>query len=851
MALDFGLDSYKSNYFWENSTFHPNIVKEFRRRKNSNNVGVNYTNINFKDSSPDIDKHSSYKGPLTSWIRAFSNGTGEAKNKRIPTSGFLSKKRYEGLSLDGSFGFTPTYGLKSNHRNNVFSPGGSIRIGRDANGDDVVISDKYLDNLYSYTSNKSEGPIGLPSPGITSVSVINNKDFLTYATVNFECFGIPQLEFITPFFLTPGIYVFVEFGWNLFDQKSMLPLNDIDELRKIITVPKYSSNKFDSNLLLQRYYDSYGNYGLAQGIITDYKFSTRDGIKYDCSFTVTDPQGLYNGNLITFSDKPKITNNKSFINIKSMISDDLDKVFSCVIKNKNFFKFIKEVGYMPESVNFYGNKQEDRIFASRNNTLLDDKISFKYDDVVDNSVASFGISIPTGNKKENFKFYTKSGIGVYSNLDNNDYDYGADDQIWLQLDFIFEYFNLFLPDMFKFDISNVIINAHPNLISCNKNVLIPNPVAPKINYGGQSNPDAVTIIYDKNDNLKKSYAKCALIFNQVERLYARENLDDVINFIHYYKYNNTDNGSASFPFKEQKKVNERIYDAYRFGYLKHIYFNKDRLKQIISEKETIGDILNQVLEEINDSVVNFWKLSICKDQQSGRLTIIDKGLNNLSECYRMKIGTKDSFIKQIDFDVNLSDAQASNILFSTGLNGTDDEEENIQSTENSVPSVSFFDRFTKEVQKNENIESSKKEKSIIETIFSDESNLNSSGILQMSFFIKFPNSSVDKYKCCLNMNPDMKGILRSLLDDGDFTYNSAYANVADNFVVNLKLDGIYGIKVLENFSIENLPKPYTSENILFQVNEITHNISSGKWETNISALVKGVYNAKKIEYIDI
>lgn len=60
-------------------------------------------------------------------------------------------------------------------------------------------------------------------------------------------------------------------------------------------------------------------------------------------------------------------------------------------------------------------------------------------------------------------------------------------EVWLQLDFVFEMINLFMSNkftnQFKIDISDVIINAHPNLISCDKDVLIPNPVSPKVNIG--------------------------------------------------------------------------------------------------------------------------------------------------------------------------------------------------------------------------------------------------------------------------------------------------------------------------------------------------------------------------------
>ena len=105
---------------------------------------------------------------------------------------------------------------------------------------------------------------------------------------------------------------------------------------------------------------------------------------------------------------------------------------------------------------------------------------------------------------------------------------------------------------------------------------------------------------------------------------------------------------------------------------------------------------------------------------------------------------------------------------------------------------------------------------------------------------------------CLNMDDALKGVLISMLNDEDYIGNpSIYANVADNFIFEFSLDGIYGIKVFENFSISNLPKPYTPDNVIFQVKEFDHEISNGRWVTNVRAFLKGVYKDKTLEYIQI
>ena len=63
MITDISAEQKEKSIFWQNTTFHPNIVKELRRRKHNNNVGI--ANINF-ESPQNLEE---YKGPMTSWVR--------------------------------------------------------------------------------------------------------------------------------------------------------------------------------------------------------------------------------------------------------------------------------------------------------------------------------------------------------------------------------------------------------------------------------------------------------------------------------------------------------------------------------------------------------------------------------------------------------------------------------------------------------------------------------------------------------------------------------------------------------------------------------------------------------------
>jgi hypothetical protein len=48
--------------------------------------------------------------------------------------------------------------------------------------------------------------------------------------IAWKCFSLSQLEYLTPYFLTPRITCLVEWGWNHYDTTSLVDLTDIDWL---------------------------------------------------------------------------------------------------------------------------------------------------------------------------------------------------------------------------------------------------------------------------------------------------------------------------------------------------------------------------------------------------------------------------------------------------------------------------------------------------------------------------------------------------------------------------------------------------------------------------------------------
>ena len=841
--------------WWEIQNIPTECVKELRRRSNSVNIGLNIPQPYIPNSNFNFDaNYDKYKGPMTPWVRLFSNSTGKSINGLVPRSVYLDKKSaqkdYNGFILKGGDGFYDAFGYEQNKPlNSTYAI-----IGYEADG-----SPHFIDNgdrsQVAYNTivdprfpQNNQTPSIVPPPGIVSLNVKQSKDLLTYADFEFKCFGLAQLEYLTPFFLTAGINLIVEFGWNLFNQKSLIDLNNLDECWKVTNEPQTA---------LDRVQLSNGNYGCVTGIVTKYSFKTQDGFIYNCNVEMISRQALYaglrteNNTKITLNSKDDTDFDREFIDLKTFIKlylTDINDViqqprtitsgnqYSTGVENpkSNFLNYIlnkinnsddtkkqKDENAALEAsqktlvsdINtlqtfnsqyklFYNGKSEDRIFCGRN---LKKVYGAEKNPSKDNPAISYGnvnIKPVDANRTDGIEDVL-SNFDQISFADNNlDFDAkDGTDEVWLQLDFVFEVFNLFMSNLgtkqFYVDISDVIVNAHPNLISCDDNILIPNPVSPKINIGtpksktskkggylkaenaeilqtidttgvtinresGEATaqrtilqflPTSETrgnqflnqqadITVNRNSNIEqriKNSTEEYYNLNVNESYYLaceaarktfktkgriRDDLDRVINHL-YYKSNI--NGSAAFPFKEdlikerQTKTGKTTvtYKKYYYGYLKHIYIRKSKIIELCKTEnkgtDAYKELISSILNVVNESVDNFWKFEIVQGaSKNGRSTIsvIDKNSINfsmLTDIYTFELGSTNNVIKNINFDVSLTNEQATNVLFSNQNSAlvSQDPRTLLQSAKtsaeliatlsslNNLPFLKFIDRLDK------------------------------------------------------------------------------------------------------------------------------------------------------------
>ena len=863
---------------WAPHPIPPWIIKEFTRRQND--IGFEYpASVTWDDNGT----WQKYKGPLTAWVRVFSNGVGKVSEK----SNYPEKS---GFILQGGYGFDKVYGIPNNK--NV--------LGYDAEGNEHTLDLSNDGNLVSFPNSVSNDKRTvqkfLPVPGITSIDAVIQKERIRKITVNWRCYGYAQLEYMTPYFLSPKISAFVEFGWNHFNPKSLLDLrkSNLKNLKDLFTVS--GSVLYDENIR-----NSFGLYDVTMGIVSGFDFSSQDGITFDCKTEILSKHANYSGVLVNGGSKVESDSTKT--NVQSSFASYLEKrvtkLPACIKLSKNFFdpldeqeveskEFISKDFYLDVNKN---KKVEDRFFVGRKN---------EYGDV-----------------------QSMNGMA--------DYDWDKSDQkdVWVTFGFLVELANLFFKqpidikpsdvkpfDLYEIDTSDIVIGAHPNLISCDGNVLlIPNKKAPKFNAGiyysqpddpedndyqkqvGFGNPNIFSsgitkvLKYDDLSPADRTVAKVLKTGIQIRQksersIFAfgqkvetdvsvgtggaviRDDLDSIINRFRYSdKIGNKNNrrkklselpGSKSFPRWDSEEPVSKKPIGY-WGNLNDLYVNVKIIIECAKSADTVEKFYNDLLNKISNAAGKIWDLTVIEDDH--KLKIVDKKFiqyNNL-KIYQFDIGATNKFIKNVNFTAQLSNVAANQVIASASSNKTKSNSANGTINSNQSLQFPYGDRFnlippTPSTGSQERSGKSELIDNNLEVIKqlqrTPQSSTNTNGSYIMSFkIIEKANRAqgvvggAETGWNIVNLVLPNETLLLALLNDMDFEKNSnIYGGQQPGFTVEMTLQGISGLRTFQLFSLKNLPSPYSEREIMCQIVDVSHKIEGGNWTTTIKAGIRSIRN---------
>jgi len=796
----------------------PKYVRDELERR-ERDIGVNFIS-NTIASWDENGNWNTYKGPMRCWVRVCSNGIGEAK--------YGSK---EGFVMSGATGFYKDYGIDPSDYSKTQTVLGYTPSGQP----------HQIDNEYTIDSKAISKHV--PPPGIISIDATMQKSMYRQVTIKWKCFSKDHLNYMTPYFMSPGVSTFIEWGWNHYNPKCLLDLNNVGQPAKMKDsvddkTPGPSGDPNDprktagtgllgiytdplqQQLLVE---DGKGTYELTCGIITSFDYSLQPDGSYDCTTEIKSNSFIYSGvqtrsNALASTSPADNKGNKKPEPVKSF-KEYIDTSFKSIPKTVLTGLNSKDPLF-PTPVNLPG--PETRVFIPRNLDTSNDPRT-----KVDN-------------------------VTKYS------FDSGATDDFWITMGLFIDLINKFFAaespkvgaTFNQIDISSSWIGGHKNLISTDgKILLIPNSQAPNISpsvedRGKSTNYTTPDTQKDGKDAAAISEADKTLqsLFNST----TRQDLNEIINYFRI-KYSGKDPAEVEFPAKQ--------YD-YNLGKLENLYVHKDVILKAVEKSETVTDILNFVLNKVSEAVNGMWKFSLIQYGPSNSLlSIIDTecfSLKRLQELnsdkrpyiYFFKNRASRNNIQSLNFSVKLSDKVATTVLYNSP-----------KDNKTSVPMKNPFgfvtrDRFfqltnddsyltpkDKEVvlkaNQNTELERQREDKKRQESIQKERD------VKAGAFIVGIVTREGGAEKTYIRkLVLTQKDLFTLLVNDKD-PYNSSINSFPQPGIkAEITLTGIAGLKTFQVFGIDNLPEPYDKD-ILFQVEDVKHSLqSNGTWTTTVTAGIR-------------
>ena len=779
---------------WEPCNIPTELQDEFNRRKK--NRSLRYIEANkggWPASGADWTK---YRGPMSPWVRLCSNSNGRLTGPDAGKPGFV---------LFGGKGFYADYGFtKAKNKPSII---GYLPDGKATHTIDNDLNEDY--------------PIHVPSPEIEKVSVSIQKELYRRAEIEWVCFSKRQLEYMTPYFLVPGISCIMEWGWNHYNPASLVDLTDIGDLQNKFNnpYPLYTTNILESN----------GNYDVIFGIITNFEW-TVDGNKFRCKTEITSKDRIYSGLIVssTAVDKSGDTENQE------SSEKPFDSLIQFVDKSLDQFRNVlsKPPDSIPQLVDF--TKYVRSVHPKNANEYL------------------YGVFFGRDPRDQQNKYQNKPNTGF-------DFDYVTkNSELWLNLGLIIEAINFHAgplkamkgKEMLHVDIDDVVVGGHPNMISSDGSIcLIPNSKSPHYYYGKYGPQDKIGKVKPCDSTtsppgtlgaaIKAKKApdwKLQDVCGQSGTAY-RDDVDQIINAIRYEK--GVAVGSCAFPFKTPHPTLEnKPYPADYSGYLKHIYVSMSYLKGLLdnsSDIQTYFQLVEKLMEGINGACGTFWDLRLVSAPGDSKISPTDAAPMKVIDYKFMSFGNRgkvwtfdyydaDSLLLGIGFNPTLSNAQAIRTIYAPTNNPTG-QKTAVTNGENELLDYQFTDRL----KLAENVGDAPTPKA--DTSGFDDT-MRALQQVEPPTDGSYQITTADKvYRLAMPAND----IQLMLLDDTDEENNPKYTGIMPGIQATFTIQGIGGLRIFMMFLVRNLPEPYSENNIVFRIVNIEDNIEPGNWTTTITA----------------
>lgn len=684
--------------------------------------------------------------------------------------------------------------LKEGNLNELFQ---SQKYGKDAYYGCVVTNTTDLSKLYQtgntivgYDLNgkeiKVEGETNrrVSTPIIESIEIDTDggNNTLKTAQVKVRVFTLKQLEMFELFFLRPSMNVVLEYGWN-------------------------------SDLINKKY------------IIEKYLFAKKGWIDYKKDY------------VSYFTEKTKSTNYKEILKQTEGQYDFM------IGKVSNFTYSIEEDGtYLINIEVSSGNElQLWPAYKSAKNSLITPKKNNlaieTYESFIKKLAADLGISEFETIFKDKNKW--KSEFFNYGITNEKQKNTTVSKTPYLSFKVIIEIINNLLTIKkigggivvsYEYQGNDLIpIMSNPYIISTNPYVLIPGSL-PSIVVTKNDKDNIIAISTDDKDreesliNGKEFNLKNSKIYDfQLDKSIETPKLTI-----------------------KHKQTLEQIEVVSNTGNLLNLFFSYDRLIEIMQSANSLSEILTPILQTIDDTMLGLCQLELQKQEDNpdiGKLEIVDrktiipdpeKNKQNIQKTsYRFKIGPKESIVKNLTFNMEMSTLMQAQALYSTQLAIAKANNKSNTSASKEIDRYisadlsyaknadGWFSVNDMEVEIIKALPPTSIEKTAKE-IKEEEDKLKE--VIQ-SKYVKFLIGKETK-----NLVYQDSGLVQLYLQP-KVNKNSLALTYLD---ISLEIDGLAGFSCGEYFNIEGIPEVY-NKNGYFQILNVKQGIDENGWKTTIEA----------------
>jgi len=818
--------------------------EELRRRRDT--YGLNFVKSqNYSEDFDFGDPMAKYRGPMTAWIRMVSNAKTDDR---------------EGFILYGGQGMKHAYGMGNKIPTKSIEKTNSTIIGYDRFGVEHTI-----DNLSSGTIQKFR-----PAPGIESVEVDIRKDIYRAAFIKWKCYSVDQLNYMSQYMFTPYTTVILEWGWNTFNKSSLIDIADIGRPSRFKAGSKSELQDpgqgilgaYTNPLLIETGLEvSDGRYdGMIGHIINfDYTFNASE-MCFNCTTEIASNSKFYLG--LAFSgivSKNEENETSGKVNIKDIFNDHL---------LNNLKKYIND-GYASKSAGWAGvriarNVKEDLIVRQSQYKEGKEALSYKKTGTSQRNVTSKNLT----SVKIDGRIFLPS---KYNERVCNGNPMKHADELYITFGLLTEILNDLINTsegedaQFSMDISSTKIGAHPNLISCSENFLIPNSIAPY--FGPESlidDPSKLPYIpretqsetplndVDKNVKVKLSEADKLMdsVFNGGGR---RQDLNSIINYFRISK--GAVPGEICFPLLTD------LPNGSYYGNLKDIYLNYESIRKLLNESKdlkgfykAICEMLNKDcpiwrLEPVAGATQNSYSIQDDKFLDVKQITLLKERMGistNEPAIYHFDAFSQDSFLKDFSMGVKLSDAIANMVLYQANndlsKNTPDDPgRQSVSAQKYLFNKISDYVLDRLKVSKlganttapaNESATTREDQRKFVDNFVKtvDENLL---------MFTRVEPGSGKRHVSRLRLPNNQLAKLTQMLNDDNPLFTNINSMPIPGVNVEFSILGIAGFRTFQVFGINGLPIPY-STGVLFQITSLKHSIGSEGWVTHITAAVRPV-----------